>query len=93
MGIVEQMHEIWREEGRQKGVQAGLEKAVEKLLINTEFWCAQDWIGSADPDLRRSVVPRSSSFLTFASLGYSCEGRTRRPPLASFVFAFIRLGE
>ena len=45
MGIVEQMHEIKRqegvEEGHRKGVEEGrregLKKAVEKLLINTEF--------------------------------------------------------
>ncbi len=41
MGIIEQMHEIKRqegvEEGRREGIQAGLENAVRKLLINTEF--------------------------------------------------------
>ena len=33
MGIIEQMHEI----KRQEGVQEGLENAVRKLLVNTEF--------------------------------------------------------
>ena len=33
MGIIEQMHEI----KRQEGIQEGLENAVRKLLVNTEF--------------------------------------------------------
>jgi predicted transposase YdaD len=41
MGIIEQMHEIKRqegvEEGRREGIQEGLENAVRKLLVNTEF--------------------------------------------------------
>jgi predicted transposase YdaD len=39
MGIIEQMHEIKRqegiEEGRREGIQEGLENAVQKLLVNT----------------------------------------------------------
>ncbi|HEY4064134.1 MAG TPA: hypothetical protein VGM30_19645 [Puia sp.] len=41
MGIIEQMHEIKRqegvEEGRREGIQKGLESVVQKLLVNTEF--------------------------------------------------------